>query len=413
MRPKVYCLYTGGTIGCAGSPLSPLSADKFAELVASQPGFTRTPANNDSIALALDVNVNDEEEATIDVIMDDIKPAIDSSSMSPSDWVLIAQRIVKNYGNYTGIVVLHGTDTMAFTASAVAYMMGRGVSKPIIFTGSQVPLSKTRNDAQRNLITSITIAATQTLHEVCLYFDSKLLRGNRSVKVSSSAFPAFESPNHSPLGHVGIEIRMNTPLLLAAPAEDLTLENASHLKKQEAILEFMKTAMDDFSVITVTLHPGIRASTIKAALQGTTPPVKGIVLQAYGAGNAPADEDMIRVFKEAHDEYGVVICDITQIVSGGVDLDAYESAAGLKHAGAVSGYDLTAEAALTKLVCLIAIGDLSQQEIEESMKTPHQGDLSRDIVEQSDAYWRALRKKRGPGMKVQHLLKKRKQLESE
>jgi len=409
MRPKVYCLYTGGTIGCAGNPLSPLTADAFAELVASQPGFTLTTTKEDeSVALALDVNVNDEEEVSIDVVMDDIKPAIDSSSMSPSDWVLITQRIIKNYGKYTGIVVLHGTDTMAFTASAVSYMMGRGVSKPIIFTGSQVPLSKTRNDAQRNLITSITIAATQTLYEVGLYFDSKLLRGNRSVKVSSSAFPAFESPNYPPLGRVGIDVRIHTPIALAAPAEDLTLENASHLKRLEASLERMKTAVNDFSVITVVLHPGIRASTIKAALGGTTPPVKGIVLQAYGAGNAPADEDLILALKEAHDEHGVVICDITQIVSGGVDLDAYESAAGLKHAGAVSGYDLTAEAALTKLVCLIAMGGLSQHELEESMKTPYQGDLSRDIMEQSDAYWRAMLKKRGPGTKVQHLLKKQK-----
>jgi L-asparaginase len=406
MRPKVYCLYTGGTIGCAGNPLAPLSAEDFAELVASQPGFTK--AADSTHTLTLEVNVNDEEEATIDVVMDDIQPAIDSSSMSPSDWVLITQKILKNYSEYHGIVVLHGTDTMAFTASAVSYMLALGVSKPVIFTGSQVPLSKTRNDAQRNLVTSITIAATQTIHEVALYFDSRLFRGNRSVKVSSSAFHAFESPNHPPLGKIGIEIRMEKPLLLGAPAADVTLEKPKNLQKLQEHLEEMKSALKEFSVITITLHPGIRASSVRAHIQGTTPPCKGIILQAYGAGNAPADDDMLRAFQEAHDEHGVVICDITQIVSGGVDLDAYESAAGLKHAGAVSGYDLTAEAALTKLVCLIARGGLTQQQIEESMKTPFQGDLSHDVVEQSDAYWKALYKKRGPGSKVLRLLKKRK-----
>jgi L-asparaginase len=216
---------------------------------------------------------------------------------------------------------------MAFTASAVSYLMGMGVSKPVIFTGSQVPLSKTRNDAQRNLVTSITIAATQTINEVALYFDSRLLRGNRSVKVSSSAFHAFESPNHPPLGKVGIEFRMERPLLLAAPTADETLEKPKHLKKLQEHLEGIKSALKEFSVITITLHPGIHASSIKAHIEGTSPPVKGIILQAYGAGNAPADEDILRALQVAHDEHGVVICDITQIVSGGVDLDAYESAA--------------------------------------------------------------------------------------
>lgn len=141
-RPRVYVLYTGGTIGCAGSPLTPLSAPKFAQLVAEQPGFTLNNDNTkkENSTLTLEVNVSDEEEVTIDVVLDDIKPAIDSSSMTPDDWVIIANRILEQFtqpNEYTGIVVLHGTDTMAFTSSAVSYLLGQGVSKPVIFTGKQ------------------------------------------------------------------------------------------------------------------------------------------------------------------------------------------------------------------------------------------------------------------------------------
>ena len=357
----------------------------------------RCSANEDGKAtLELNVNVSDEEDATIHVVMDDIKPAIDSSSMSPSDWVLITARILQNYDGYAGIVVLHGTDTMAFSASAVSYMMGHGVSKPVIFTGSQVPLSKTRNDAQRNLITSLTIAATESdLTEVCLYFGTKLLRGNRSVKVSSSSFPAFSSPNFAPLGEVGIEITTYKPIMLSVNKE-VSLADATHLQKRMIALQRVKTTVKEFSVVVITLHPGIRASFIKAALEHTQPPVKGVVLQAFGAGNAPADKELIGALKTAHDDNGVVIVDITQIVHGGVDLDAYESAAGLKLAGAISGYDRTGEADLTKLTALIAIGGLSQKELEDSMKEPFRGDLSRDFVQQNDAYWKELAKKRGP-----------------
>lgn len=299
--PKVYCLYTGGTIGCAGNPLTPLNAKDFSKLVAKQPGFillSNDGGGKGLTTLELNVNVSDEEDSTIHVVMDDIKPAIDSSSMNPSDWVLITQRILQNYDEYAGIVVLHGTDTMAFSASAISYMLGHGVSKPVIFTGSQVPLSKTRNDAQRNLITSLTIAATQPLMcEVALCFGSKLLRGNRSVKVSSSAFPAFASPNFAPLGSIGIEITTHKPLLLNVN-KDISLDDPVQLQKRAAALERAKSALKEFSVIVITLHPGIRASFIQAALEHTKPPVKGVILQAFGAGNAPADQELLGALKK-------------------------------------------------------------------------------------------------------------------
>lgn len=297
---------------------------------------------------------------------------------------------------------------MAFSSSAISYWLGPGVSKPIIFTGSQVPLSKTRNDAQRNLITSITIAATQTeLNEVALYFDNKLLRGNRAVKVSASAFHAFESPNHPPLGRVGIGIKMETPMLLKPPAKDISLDHEPNIAKLKKTLRDLQGVYEKSSVITAMLYPGIVTSTIESMLTGTKPPVKGVIIQAFGAGNAPANDSMVNVLKEAHDKDGVVLCDITQIVSGGVDLDAYASAAGLKYAGAISGYDLTPEAALTKLIYLIGMGN-SQEEIEDKMMTPFQGDLTHDVKVQSDSLWNSLVKKRGHPENIRRLLKKRK-----
>jgi L-asparaginase len=207
---------------------------------------------------------------------------------------------------------------MAFSSSAISYLLGEGVSKPVIFTGSQIPLSKTRNDAQRNLITSITIAATQTdINEVALYFDNKLIRGNRAVKVSASAFHAFESPNYPPLGSVGIEINLDKPMLLAPPPADKSLDHKLNLLKLQRSLAGLEGVDKNFSVISIMLYPGIVASTIKSILEGTKPPVKGVILQAFGAGNAPANTEMIQTLKDAHDKNGVVLCDITQIVSGG------------------------------------------------------------------------------------------------
>jgi len=297
---------------------------------------------------------------------------------------------------------------MAFSSSAISYWLGEGVSKPVIFTGSQVPLSKTRNDAQRNLITSITIAATQTdINEVVLYFDNKLVRGNRAVKISASAFHAFESPNNPGLGHVGIEIKLDKPMLLKAPAAKVSLDHKPNLHKLDHELSNLKDVYKNFSVVSVMLYPGIVTSTVKSMIEGTKPPVKGIIIQAFGAGNAPANDDMIQTLKDAHDNHGVVLCDITQIVSGGVDLDAYASAAGLKHAGAISGYDLTPEAALTKMIYLLGKG-YTQEEVEAKMVAPFQGDLSREVKDQSDSHWDALISKRGMPERVKRLMKKRK-----
>ena len=266
VKPSVYVLYTGGTIGCIGSPLAPASKDLFKKLLLSQPGFSKVHGDS-SDTLNLEVQQSDDDEIAlnIDLVIDSISPAIDSSSMKPKEWIEIAMKLLQNYHDHDGLVVLHGTDTMAFTASALSYLLGRGVSKPIIVTGSQVPLSKNRNDALRNLITSVTIAATEKMSEVSLFFNNNLIRGNRSVKVSASDFLACDSPNCAPLGTAGIEIKIKPcPSKLEPPPDCTSLQNKKNTKALETELKKWQCSVKDFSVITIMLCPGIQASTVKA-----------------------------------------------------------------------------------------------------------------------------------------------------
>jgi L-asparaginase len=282
-KPSVYVLYTGGTIGCVGSPLFPASKDEFKKLLLSQPGFSKVHCDS-SDTLNLEVQQSDDDDAllNIDLIIDSISPAIDSSSMTPNEWIKIALKLLQNYHDHDGLVVLHGTDTMAFTASALSYLLGRGVSKPIIMTGSQVPLSKNRNDALRNLVTSVTIAATENMSEVSLFFNNNLIRGNRSVKVSASDFLGFDSPNYAPLGTAGIEIKVKPyPSILEPPPHCISLQKEKNTKALEIELKKWQCRVKDFSVISIILYPGIRASTVKAMLDKTEPKVKGVIIQAF------------------------------------------------------------------------------------------------------------------------------------
>jgi L-asparaginase len=397
-KTSVYVLYTGGTIGCVNSPkgLKPASKDAFKDLLLSQPGFSKVLGSS-SDTLDLEVQKSDDADTllNIDLVIDSISPAIDSSSMTPTEWIEIAMKLLQNYHNHDGLVVLHGTDTMAFTASALSYLLGRGVSKPIIVTGSQVPLSKNRNDALMNLITSVTIAATEKMSEVSLFFNTNLIRGNRSVKVSASDFPAFDSPNYAPLGTAGIEIKVKPyPSKLEPPPDCISLQKEENAKALETELKKWQCRVEDFSVISIILFPGIRASTVKAMLDKTEPKVKGVIIQAFGAGNAPGNPELLGALRDAYDD-GVVLVDVTQVVKGTVDLDAYESASGLVQAGVTSGYDLTPEAALAKLVCLIAKEGDHPGKIAEKMQDPELGDLSLEVKVAWNQHWKALSKKRG------------------
>ena len=289
-------------------------------------------------------------------IIHEYSPLLDSSNIMPDDWLKIAQDIAANYEDYDGFVVLHGTDTMAYTSSALAFML-EGLKKPVILTGAQMPLDELRSDGKENLITSMLIAASYPIPEVCLFFGNKLLRGCRTVKVHADGFDAFASPNFPPLGEVGVDIEINWSLV-----------QPIHLQR----LGIKVQRIDPPSVGALRLFPGISAQVVQNILQ---PPLLGLVLEAYGVGNGPVrDEEFIAALKSATDR-GVVIVDCTQCLYGTVDLSDYATGAALARAGVISGYDMTSEAALTKLFYLFSAGH-SSQDVKVEMQKDLRGEIT-------------------------------------
>ncbi len=272
-------------------------------------------------------------ESLPEVELVEFDPLLDSSDMRPEDWQRVADALAELLPRHAGAVVLHGTDTMAYTASALSFLL-EGLDRPVVLTGSQIPLTEVRNDARENLITALLLAREALLNEVAVYMNGRLLRGNRCTKVSAFGFDAFDSPNLPPLAEVGVEVAWRETLLRPADEREL---RALRLRS--------------VPVVALRLFPGITGSTLTQVLRE---PVRGLVLETYGSGNAPSrDTELLDALGEASAR-GVVIVNVTQCLRGAVRMDAYAAGRSLQAAGVVSGGDMTVEAALTKLTVLLS-----------------------------------------------------------
>lgn len=287
---------------------------------------------------------------------------IDSAAMKPADWIQIAKVIEENYDEFDGFVVLHGTDTMAYTASALSFML-ENLDKPVIITGSQLPIGEVRTDGEENLITAIQIAAakepdgTKTVREVAILFENNLWRGNRSTKRSADNFDAFRSNNYPELARIGLYITFNKEALWHGNKDHKPLKVNYNL---------------DSSVMVIDLFPGIEERVVRHSL--ATPGVKGIVLKTFGAGNGPTDPWFYDALREAV-ENGKVIVNITQCENGGVQPNRYACGLELAQTGVISGHDLTKEAAITKLMYLFGL-NLPAEKVKELMEKNLRGEIS-------------------------------------
>lgn len=281
------------------------------------------------------------------------EPLIDSSDMAPTDWQIIADDIKENYEKYDGFVILHGTDTMAFTASALSFML-QDLSKPVIVTGSQIPLSQLRSDGQINLLNSLYIAANYPISEVSLFFNNKLYRGNRCTKAHADGFDAFASPNYPCLMEAGINIRLKAGEISSGHIQPLVV-----------------ATINPQPIGIVTLYPGITTSLIENFLHQ---PIKALILLTYGAGNAPQNPALLDCLSKAH-QRGIILVNLTQCFQGKVNMEGYATGNALAQAGVISGFDMTTEAALAKLHYLMS-KSYSTEQIREAMQKNLVGELT-------------------------------------
>ena len=311
MKSSILIIYTGGTIGMKNdAETGALVPFDFSGIYDEFPSLKR-------------LNVD------IDVLTMD--PVIDSSNVTPANWAALAELIRDNYTRYDGFVVLHGTDTMSYTASALSFML-ENLAKPVVFTGSQIPIGVLRTDGRENLITAIEIAGAHIggrpeVPEVSLYFQNRLFRANRTTKRSAEALSAFRSYNYPPLAD-GIEV--------------------------------------------IKLFPGLGENILRAML--SAPGLRAVVLETFGAGNAPTNEWFIRVLKEAIDR-GVIILNITQCGGGKVSMELYETGLRLQKIGVLCGHDMTTEAAVTKLMYVLGLG-LSDEQTRALLRRPLRGEFT-------------------------------------
>jgi L-asparaginase len=318
-KPRVCILYTGGTIGMRETP----------EGYAPAPGY---------LSAQMQALPEFQHPALPDYDIQEFDPLLDSANMTPPDWLKIARAVQAHYTHYDGFVVLHGTDTMAYSASALAFLL-EGLGKPVILTGSQIPVGRVRSDAVDNLVTALMIASAYPIAEVCLYFGGKLMRGCRATKVNASDMQAFDSPNYPLLGEAGIRIRMHWAAVRPRPPLDTPL----------VVREIAQV-----SVGALRLTPGLTAQAVDAYLNAG---FQGVVLETYGGGTGPdRNTALIQALHNAA-QRGLALVAVTQCRVGGVHLGGYASSSALARAGVVAGHDMTAEAALAKLFYLLGRGD--------------------------------------------------------
>ena len=341
MQSKVLLIYTGGTIGMNRNPQTgALEPFDFEHLLNNVP-----------------------ELAQFEMLIDSYQfdPPIDSSDMSPKLWTELAQIITDRYADYDGFVVLHGTDTMTYSASALSFML-QNLCKPIIFTGSQLPIGMLRTDGKENLITSIEIAGakhqdgTPLVPEVCVYFNGHLMRGNRTTKQSADAFDAFESFNYPHLAEAGVQITYN----------DKAIHRPDYRRQLRASLQL------DPSVVILSLFPGFREDLMHHIIN--TPDLRAIVMRTYGSGNAPQSQWLLSTLKEAY-QRGKVIINISQCLQGRVEMGRYDTGYQLQEAGVISGYDGTVESAVTKLMYLMGKYD-SPEQVRKFMRQSICGEIT-------------------------------------
>lgn len=337
-RASLLLIYTGGTIGMKEDPVEQtLKPFDFSQILEEVPELGKFAHRIDSYTFT---------------------PLIDSSDVEPSLWVSIVELIERKYDDYDGFVILHGTDTMAYSASVLSFMF-EGLTKPVIFTGSQLPIGSPRTDGKENLISSVEIAAAKDeeghaiVPEVCIFFDNMLMRGNRTTKMNSDNFRAFRSENYPLLADAGINIRYNTTSILKP--EDWNRRPVFH-----------KTL--DTRVSILKLHPGITPQVVEHILCGKES--RAVILETYGAGNAPSKDWFLKLIEKASG-MGKVIVNVTQCMAGSVNMDIYATGKSLKNKGICNGYDSTSESALGKLFYLMGESDdneLIKSRVEEVLR---------------------------------------------